>query len=341
MSLILLVTFAVVLIAGLAIVQSVLRGKAHLRVLVHFDPKLKRVLTLVLYKNQPKEADSAFLDVSNRSQYTQRLKQKGQWARRVMGKTNEFRDIAARQYYVYLYNAAPLGQKDVVDSEYLVQEIALQKGQTKDLVFQLEKQEANVSIIVRKAGVEIVGAEIQVDQNSNTIYSRKDGAFVGLKKGEHLIKVMYQGKLAEHRFKVDTMDDLIVDFDIDRPNNPVHASVETAQQKPSAGQKEADAKARELINQRKFREAAEIYQSIGDTQKASGAYARQSVVDGDFVKAGELFEQANELKKAAMAFAKAGLYDRAIPIFQKLGEGEIVKELMKRLKGSTINEALS
>ncbi|HLG19669.1 MAG TPA: protein kinase [Bdellovibrionota bacterium] len=328
--------------------QSRVRGKGHLRVVINYDPKLESFLTLKLSKKQEKERDSRVILVKDQARYNKRkykqlLQQKGTWVRKMVGRTTLFEKVPASSYYCYLYGTIEDTKvtKSTIGNYFMVQRVLIEKDRTNEIVFQLEKEEAFVTVFVRKGEEDINGAEIRVEGDPEVKFSRgATGAFVYLKQGKHKIRVTHGGRTVEQAVDIYTLDDKVVNIDLQTADEAEQAAIggreltEVAQQFEEQGRSEdaarlyekagaadratevraqammsegnLEAAAEELVKAREFIKAAEIYSGMGNMEKANYLYGLHCYQAGEFPKAAKYLENSNNHALLAKIYEKMG-----------------------------------
>lgn len=299
-----------------SVYRSRVRGWGNVRVVINYDPKLESFLTLKLSTRQEKVKDTTKLfvrdkDKSKKKKYRELLKQKGAWVRQMVGKVTQFERVPAKTYYCYLYGTIEDAvARSTVGNYYMVQQFKVQKNQTREVIFQLEKEEAFVTVFIRKGDDDIAGAEIYVAGDPDVKYSRgEQGAFVYLGKGKHKVTVKHEGKSFGHEIDVYDLNDKVVNIDI--------LSVEEIEETATEGGNLKEVAA-DFEQQGRMEDAARLYEKAGANEEAGNARAQHMIEEGnlegaaqefvrarDFIKAAELYTQTGDTKKTNTMY---GLY---------------------------------
>lgn len=308
------------------------RGWGNVRVIVNYDPKLESFLTLKLSTKQEKERDQRLIIIRDKKKhekrkYKQLLKQKGAWVREMVGRVTVFEKVPVRNYFCYLYGTIEdtVLTKSTIGNYYMVQKVTVEKEQTKEIVFQLEKEEAFVTIFVRKGENYVSGAEIIVKGDPTAKYSRGEkGTFVYLKKGKHKVKVTFEGQTVERELDIQNLDDLAMEIDVQ--------TVEEAQE-AAMGEVSLAHSAEDFESQGRLDDAAKLYEKAGKQERASQARAQSLLAEGnseqaaeeyargkDFIKAAELYRDSGEEAKAQVMYGyhhfQEGAYEKAAQYFE-------------------------
>ncbi len=303
------------------------RGWGNVKVIINYDPKLESFLTLKLSTKQEKERDTRLVIVKDKAKYEKKkykefLKQRGTWVRQMVGKVTLFERVPAREYYCYLYGTIEdtALTKSTIGNYYMVQKVVVIKGQTKELVFQLEKEEAFVTVFVRKGEEDIAGAEIWVSGDPMAKYSRGEaGTFIYLKKGKHKIVVTHEGRKAEQAVDIYDLSDKTLFFDL--------LTIEEAEENALSG-RDLKTVAQEFQDQGRLEDAAKLYEKAGVLDRAGEVRAQALLSEGnteeaalvyakakDFLKAADLYEQLAQPRKANTMYGyhymKEGKFEEA------------------------------
>ncbi len=287
------------------------RGRGNLRVIINYDPRLESFLTLKLATKQEKERDPKLVIVKDKTKYEKRkykdlLRQKGAWVRKMVGKNTLFEKVPAREYFCYLYGTIEDGSsvaKTTVGNYYMVQKVRIDRDKTNEIVFQLEKEEAFVTIFVRKGDEDVIGAEIRVDGSKEVLFSRGgQGAFTYCKKGDHRILVTHGGRTVEQRFTVFELEDKIINVDLQTAEEAEATAVSDQGLSKTAAQFE---------EQGRLKDAARLYEKAGSTDQAVETRARAFLTDGDTDAAAKEYIRGKEFLKAAKIYEDVGDSEKA------------------------------
>ena len=79
----------------------------------------------------------------------------------MVGRVTTFEKIPARQYYLYLFGTVEdTGLKKVAVGNYsLMQKVTVEKNKTREILFQVEKEEAFTRVYIRRGESELNGVE--------------------------------------------------------------------------------------------------------------------------------------------------------------------------------------
>ncbi len=330
----------------LARIRSTQRGKGNLMVIINYDPKMESFLTLKLSKKKEKEKDSGPLIVSDREKYEKKkykqlLKQKGAWVRKMVGKQTLFENVPARDYFVYLYGTIEdtALTKKTIGNYYMFQKARVEKGKTRQIVFQLVKEESFVTIFVRRGEEEVQGVELRIPGDPDVKYVKPGtGGFIYLKQGNHKIQIIHGEDSWIYPITIPDLEDRVVNIDLDTLPEPggEEAEEETVTMAgtpdnsysdqsamshgeldlgPSPAEEAAnissadldpEVKAQALVKERKLLEAAQIYHDAGNMDKAKYLFGVHAYQEGDLEKALEYLEDSKHHAVLAKIYTKKG-----------------------------------
>jgi eukaryotic-like serine/threonine-protein kinase len=299
-----------VLLFVLYSVQSKSRGRGNLTVIINYDPKLESFLTLKLSKKQEQEKDPKLFIVKDKAKYERQkyknlIRQKGAWVRRMVGRETLFQKVPAREYYCYLYGTIEdkSYMNKTIGNYYMVQKVTIKKGESAQIIFQLEKEEAFVTVFVTKGETEVAGAEIRVDDKSQVTYSRgSGGAFIYLKPGRHTINVTHEGRVKKRDLNIVNLDDQIVSIDMQSQDEADDLLL---------ADRSVEEVAQEFQDQGKHDDAARLYEKAGQADQAAEARADAMMSEGDLEGAAEALVKKRDFEKAGELFMQAGKIDRS------------------------------
>lgn len=349
----LLVYLVALLVVGsplfyLTFYRSWVRGRGKLIVRINYDAKNESFLTLRLSTKEIKEREKLIEIVRDKQKhqkekYRRHLRQRGTFVKNMVGKETVFNKVpAGKIYFVYLYGTIEDTQlkQTTVGNYSLLQKVRIEKDKTKEIFFQLEKEEAFVRVFVTKGEEELTGVELKVQGQEQLKYSKAGvGAFFDLKVGRHSLKISHDGQIYTREIEITNLDDkdIWINLEEDELAQQADANYEAvAEQLKNAGdlegaaelyRKHGDARAKELEEevytkhnvddtaaemfkkQKEFKKAGDVYAQLGDSAKANQMYGLHYFNTGDFEKAYEALKDSNHYRVLAKIFEKMGKKD--------------------------------
>ncbi|MCB0308982.1 MAG: tetratricopeptide repeat protein, partial [Bdellovibrionales bacterium] len=243
------------------------RGWGTVKVVVNYDPKLESFLTLKLStKEESLNSSDQFIvrdkEKYKKKKYKELLKQKGTWVKQMVGRTTVFEKVPARDYYCYLFGTIEdTGlTKKTVGNYSMAQKITLGKGEFKEVIFELEKKEAYVTVFVLNNESFISGAEIRCSNSSEMKFSRGDtGTFFYLPVGDHTISVNHEGKTYSQKILIRDLQDRTIHFDL--------RDVDLLLENQEVASEKVVAVAENLEQQGRHDEASKLYEKAGQHEQ--------------------------------------------------------------------------
>lgn len=298
------ILFIILPLASLIYLRVRKRGWGDVKVTINYDPSMESFLTLKLSTKEEKQQTSDKLivrdkDKSKKAKYKKLLKQKGAWVKEMVGKETIFNKVPAKAYYCYLYGTIEEKgfTKATVGNYFMVQKIQVQKNQTTELLFQLIREEAFVTVVVTLGEEAVTGASVNIKGIPDTHYTRgAEGTFFYLKPGEYLLTLTYKEKKHTQKINITNIDDIHLQYDLSTLQDVLNSQSDT----------ELLETAKEYEEQGRKDDAAQIYEKVGDTQKAMETKAESLLEEGDSHGAIEQLIKAKEFLRAAQIYETLG-----------------------------------
>ena len=262
-------------------------------------------MTLKLSTSELTPKDSQSLIVrdkqkADKKKYKSLLKQTGEFVQQMVGKTTFFEKVPARDYYCYLFGTIEdTGvSKRTVGNYFMFQQFKLVKGDTKEIIFQLEREDAYVIVHALKNDEPIDGDEIMIVEKNDPKFTRaSQGAFFYLKRGRYNVRAKFQGKEYFQQLDIHDLADKQLLFNL--------SDVSSLSEK-SQTEDEIYDKAKELKNSGRVEDAVSFLKATGKADEASDLSAEEALSSGDYEKAAAIYTKAKKFLQASEVWKNAG-----------------------------------